>query len=345
MRTYVASVIIVLCCVLETTTATGLGGFFAARKKAGRRGNVGVRYAMGDHQQECTPGSKYKYANSSCNYLVCKENRYELAHCEDGKGVTESFRRIDTSMRYPCSRFDVECRKTLEEKGVVETNVQVCGLDLVFIIDMSKSISDVDKMKVRSFVLQIIRSLKLGSAFTLVAGSTYGAEVHNFLKLSSYNRGTEMVRAASNMEMNPKRGTATWLALQEAREILLSIKGGRRKGKKAVVIVASDGVSHPHSMSKETIEQAELLKKPKSYDPETGAPTVFLLDLPNNKEQLGEDESGKKLPKAELDKLKELKDKEFAAIPSKPEYRYNPESFDDLEKFIIPILRKSCEDL
>ncbi|CAH1800666.1 unnamed protein product, partial [Owenia fusiformis] len=144
----------------------------------------------------------------------------------------------------------------------------------------------------------------------------------------------EIERTAMRMmKMDPKNGTATWLALEEARVSLLTTEGGRSECIKAVVILVTDEVSNPHSMSKETIKQAELLKKSSSYEPGIGAPTVILVELPKEKEKVG------------LAGLVErtLTEREFAAIPSKPEYRFKPGTFDDLEKSVIPLPR--CQDL
>ncbi|CAH1775775.1 unnamed protein product [Owenia fusiformis] len=347
MRTYVCA-FIVLCCALGINA--GIKSFFKQRggPAANAKKSRGAPQSdIRDLGIECkaTDSSKYRYANASCKYLVCKDTIYELARCEDGKGVTNSFKIADTSNTYPCSRIASECRKTLEEKGLGDRNTQVCGIDLVLIIDMSASIEWIDKVKVRSFVIDMLKNLRLGDAFTLVAGATYGAEVHPMLKFDSYNSGTSIINAVKKMNMKPTKGTATWLALKQAREFLTT-ENGRRRGKKAFVLVLTDGVSHPHTKSPETIKEAKLLKAKSSYQEGVSPPVVALMSLPNRKEETRTGENGKQLSKDELADLIELKKNEFADIPSPgSQYRYDLETYDDLHTVMNPILRTSCEDM
>ncbi|CAH1775046.1 unnamed protein product, partial [Owenia fusiformis] len=289
---------------------------------------------------ECTPGSPYRYADTNCTYLVCKDNIYELAECQDAMGVTNGFKINDTATTNPCIRPAPECRKTLSEKGVADKDTKACGFDLCLVIDMSFSISDVNKVQVRSFALDLLKLLRLGDAFTLVSGSTYGGQTYPFVKFKTYNTPALIMNAAKNMTMKTKKGTSTWLALKEARESL-TIGSGRRLGKKAVVVVFTDGVSNPTDMSPVTIEEARKLKDPTSYQEGITPPTVILVTAPNMK---GEATSG--VSQAEKNRLKELKINEFAAIPSEgSQYRYDLKSFDNLRDVIVPILKASCDTL
>ncbi|CAH1775048.1 unnamed protein product [Owenia fusiformis] len=333
MRTYIFCAFTVLLCALGTTATI--------RKLAINRGvgaGNGVQHDVSDIGVECTPGVPFRYADSKCNYLKCKDNIYEVEICPDSMAVIDSLKKDDVATVNPCSKPDPDCKKTLEQKGLGDQDVQACGLDLNLIIDMSISISAIDKVKVRSFILKLVKSLRLGDAFTLVSGSTYGSEVHPFLKFNTYNTGTSILQAIRKMEMNPKKGTATYLALREARE-QLTTEFGRRPDKKAASILVTDGVTNPFDKSPETIEEAKKLKDPKSYEKGVSPPTVFLIKTPNNK-------STGSVSAAEKAKLDEIMEKEFAAIPSPgAEHLIKLDSFEDLEGVIAPILRSSCEDL
>ncbi|CAH1774070.1 unnamed protein product [Owenia fusiformis] len=334
MGTYIFHALAMLVCALGTDAR-----LTKAFNRLGQFTFSDVLNDMSDRGVECTSGTRYKYAETSCSYLECFDSKYELVRCPDGQGVSDKFENTLTSQTLPCSKPLPYCRLSLAEKGLPISVTEVCGIDLNFVVDMSFSISDVNKMKVRSFILNLVKKLKLGPAFTLLSGSTYGASTHSFLEFSTYNAGSSMIKAIKNMETLPKKGTSTYLALKEAREVHLTTSKGRRKDKKAVVMVMTDGVTNPLDKSPTTIAEAKRLKDPKSYEPGVSAPTVVLLVLPNSK-----GEKGRGVSRAELEKLRVTREKEFAAIPSEgKENRYNLDSFDQLEEVINPILQSSCK--
>ncbi|CAH1797960.1 unnamed protein product [Owenia fusiformis] len=159
--------------------------------------------------------------------------------------------------------------------------------------------------------------------------------------ISAYIDKVKILKAISKMEMNPKKGRArpTFLALREARE-QLTTENGRRRGKKAVTLLVTNGVTYPHSKSSETIKEAKLLKDPKSYQEGVTPPTVFLVKTPNLQET---SDGMSAVQKAMLQKIMST---EFAAIPSPgAEHLYILDSFDELNDVIVPILRSSCGDL
>ncbi|CAH1790838.1 unnamed protein product [Owenia fusiformis] len=304
-----------------------LGGF----SRLPSRSRNGVQSDISSYANRvCRAGDKIPLIGDKCKYRLCQNKVYKTFPCPEGTSFKASFRSCVA---------DGGCLKSYEDKGVADWNTTACGIDLVFVVDMSYSISPDNKIKMKKVIQQLLAQIRIGPEFTMVAGLTYGAETKPFLYISSFNDKKNIREATDKMVMNPRKGTATHLALRETREAMLRTKNGRRQNHKAVVIVMTDGCTNPPEKSDETIAEAQRLKDPESYEAGVSSPEVFLMTFPNEKL-----DNVKDLAPEEREKLEGIKKREFEAIPSKAENRFDA-TFDNMKDKLNLILRTSCKEI
>ncbi|KAM4704936.1 matrilin-2 [Rhinophrynus dorsalis] len=100
-------------------------------------------------------------------------------------------------------------------------------LDLVFIIDSSRSVRPYDFEKVKEFLITMLKFLDIGPDSTRVGLLQYGSTVKNEFSLKTYKRKSDIERAVKRM-MHLATGTMTGLALQYAMTIAFSETEGAR---------------------------------------------------------------------------------------------------------------------
>ncbi|XP_069477509.1 matrilin-2 isoform X2 [Ambystoma mexicanum] len=100
-------------------------------------------------------------------------------------------------------------------------------LDLVFIIDSSRSVRPYDYEKVKEFIVTILQFLDIGQDTTRVGLLQYGSTVKQEFSLKTYRRKAEVERAVQRM-MHLATGTMTGLAIQYAMNIAFSEAEGAR---------------------------------------------------------------------------------------------------------------------
>ncbi|XP_062836221.1 matrilin-2 isoform X2 [Anolis carolinensis] len=116
-------------------------------------------------------------------------------------------------------------------------------LDLVFIIDSSRSVRPYDFEKVKEFILNILQFLDIRPDVTRVGLIQYGSTVKNEFSLKTFARKQDMERAVRRM-MYLSTGTMTGLAIQFAVNIAFSETEGARplsQNVPRVIMIVTDG--------------------------------------------------------------------------------------------------------
>ncbi|NXN77437.1 MATN4 protein, partial [Bombycilla garrulus] len=116
-------------------------------------------------------------------------------------------------------------------------------LDLVFIIDSSRSVRHYDFEKVKEFILTILQFLDVSPDATRVGLIQYGSTVKQEFSLKTFRRKQDIERAVKRM-MHLATGTMTGLALQYAVNIAFSeTEGARplRHNVPRIIMIVTDG--------------------------------------------------------------------------------------------------------
>ncbi|NXW94130.1 MATN2 protein, partial [Alopecoenas beccarii] len=116
-------------------------------------------------------------------------------------------------------------------------------LDLVFIIDSSRSVRPYDFEKVKEFILTILQFLDISPDATRVGLIQYGSTVKQEFSLKTFRRKQDIERAVRRM-MHLASGTMTGLAIQYAVNIAFSESEGARPLKQNVpriIMIVTDG--------------------------------------------------------------------------------------------------------
>uniref|UniRef100_A0A8D0BPW9 Matrilin 2 n=1 Tax=Salvator merianae TaxID=96440 RepID=A0A8D0BPW9_SALMN len=116
-------------------------------------------------------------------------------------------------------------------------------LDLVFIIDSSRSVRPYDFEKVKEFILTILQFLDISPDVTRVGLIQYGSTVKNEFSLKTFRRKQDVERAVKRM-MYLATGTMTGLAIQYAVNIAFSESEGARPPSQnvpRVIMIVTDG--------------------------------------------------------------------------------------------------------
>ncbi|XP_051773175.1 matrilin-3b isoform X2 [Ctenopharyngodon idella] len=116
-------------------------------------------------------------------------------------------------------------------------------LDLVFIIDSSRSVRPAEFEKVKIFLSEMVNSLDIGSDATRVALINYASTVNIEFLLKKYFSKAEVKQAFSRIDPL-STGTMTGLAIKTAMEQVFTETAGARPLKKnigKVAIIVTDG--------------------------------------------------------------------------------------------------------
>lgn len=116
-------------------------------------------------------------------------------------------------------------------------------LDLVFVIDSSRSVRPYDFEKVKEFLITMLKFLDIGPDTTRVGLLQYGSTVKNEFSLKTYKKKSDIERAVKRM-MHLATGTMTGLAIQYAMNIAFSESEGARPSHQFVpriIMIVTDG--------------------------------------------------------------------------------------------------------
>ncbi|CAH2285645.1 matrilin-2 isoform X3 [Pelobates cultripes] len=129
------------------------------------------------------------------------------------------------------------------QSNVLKEACQNKPLDLVFIIDSSRSVRPYDFEKVKEFLITVLKFLDIRPEATRVGLIQYGSTVKNEFSLKTYKKKSDIERAVKRM-MHLATGTMTGLAIQYALNIAFSEAEGARPSNQYVpriAMIVTDG--------------------------------------------------------------------------------------------------------
>ncbi|XP_052456220.1 matrilin-4 isoform X4 [Carassius gibelio] len=113
-------------------------------------------------------------------------------------------------------------------------------VDLVFIIDGSRSVRPHEFETMRKFMIDIIHEMDIGLEATRVGVVQYSSQVQNVFSLKAFSKTAEMVKAIN--EIIPlAQGTMTGLAIRYAMNVAFSAEQGARPNVPHVAVIVTDG--------------------------------------------------------------------------------------------------------
>nr|XP_060140934.1 matrilin-4 isoform X2 [Globicephala melas] len=131
-----------------------------------------------------------------------------------------------------------------------ETQLQFAGprcrtgpLDLVFVIDSSRSVRPFEFQTMRQFLVSLLRSLDVGPNATRVGVIQYSSQVQSVFPLGTFSRREDMERAIRTL-VPLAQGTMTGLAIQYAMNVAFSVAEGARPPEARVprvAVIVTDG--------------------------------------------------------------------------------------------------------
>lgn len=116
-------------------------------------------------------------------------------------------------------------------------------LDLVFIIDSSRSVRPYDYEKVKEFLVTILQFLDIGPDSTRVGLLQYGSTVKQEFSLKTYRKKSDVEEAVQRMR-HLATGTMTGVAIQYAMNIAFTQEDGARpldQNVPRIVMIVTDG--------------------------------------------------------------------------------------------------------
>ncbi|CAH1791283.1 unnamed protein product [Owenia fusiformis] len=215
---------------------------------------------------------------------------------------------------------------------IPNTKVEICGIDLVFAVDMSCSISNDNKAKVKRFIITAASSIPVRSQYSRIGVLTFSEKVYHVAYMNDYTRQAQLIERLKQMNTDPLTcGTRTDEGLRLARETYFSELFGSRKTRQKVLIVLSDGFTYPLSFQKDTFFQAALIHKAKIQTYVVGLPNIKLEDPPKNAKGV-----------VNTRFTHEAAMEEWRKIASKPENVFTMSSFDQLFLKLNDIIKSAC---
>ncbi|XP_024057763.1 matrilin-4 [Terrapene carolina triunguis] len=116
-------------------------------------------------------------------------------------------------------------------------------LDIVFVIDSSRSVRPFEFETMRRFLIDIIQNLEVGPNATRVGVIQYSSQVQNIFSLKTFFKRADMEKAINSI-VPLAQGTMTGLAIQYAMNLAFTVQEGARPLHKKiprVAVIVTDG--------------------------------------------------------------------------------------------------------
>ncbi|XP_021367855.1 collagen alpha-3(VI) chain-like isoform X2 [Mizuhopecten yessoensis] len=143
-----------------------------------------------------------------------------------------------------------------------EPPCNVTQADIVFLLDASNSLGQVNFDRQIQFVLDVVNALDIGPDNTQVAITTYQTVIHNVFQLNTYPNKIDMENEIRKIQFKPGN-TFTDKALKYAREVMFQPASGDRPDVRDVLILMTDGQSSDRNG---TLNQAEEIHNKTQID-------------------------------------------------------------------------------
>ncbi|KAJ8358583.1 hypothetical protein SKAU_G00151080, partial [Synaphobranchus kaupii] len=128
----------------------------------------------------------------------------------------------------------------MPQAGVADQKCKAGPVDLVFIIDSSRSVRPHEFETMRKFMINIIHTLDVGADATRVGVVQYSSQLQNVFSLKAFSKMEDMVKAIN--EIIPlAQGTMTGLAIKYAMNVAFSAEEGARPRVPHVAVIVTDG--------------------------------------------------------------------------------------------------------
>ncbi|XP_064161259.1 matrilin-4 isoform X2 [Anguilla rostrata] len=128
----------------------------------------------------------------------------------------------------------------MPQAGVADQKCKAGPVDLVFIIDSSRSVRPHEFETMRKFMINIIQTLDVGADATRVGVVQYSSQVQNVFSLKAFSKMADMVKGIN--EIIPlAQGTMTGLAIKYAMNVAFSPEEGARARVPDVAVIVTDG--------------------------------------------------------------------------------------------------------
>ncbi|KAG8446820.1 hypothetical protein GDO86_014322 [Hymenochirus boettgeri] len=214
-------------------------------------------YQLNHDKKTCTMIDYCSYGNHSCQhdcvsilngyYCRCNEG-YTLQ--ADGKTciANDMCNIVDHGCEFKCVSTPGSYHCICPEGQELQADGKTCNkcstgyIDLVFVIDGSKSVRPQNFELVKEFVMNIVDSLDVSAHGTHVGLVQYSSRVRTEFPLSQFKNSKDIKTAVKNIQYMEK-GTMTGLALKHMVEQSFSEEEGARKNVPKIGLVFTDGRS------------------------------------------------------------------------------------------------------
>uniref|UniRef100_A0A803TC11 VWFA domain-containing protein n=1 Tax=Anolis carolinensis TaxID=28377 RepID=A0A803TC11_ANOCA len=193
-----------------------------------------------------------KSTNHGCEHICVNTGDSYACKCHEGFALQED--RKTCRSKDPCKYIQHGCEHDCinnnnsylckcHEGFILEGNGKTCRIDLVFVIDGSKSLGVNNFEIVKEFVLGILDSLTISPKAARIGLLQYSTQVRTEFTLKQFSTATDMKKAVSQMKYMGK-GSMTGLALKQMTErSFTEAEGARHLSAKVprVCVVFTDG--------------------------------------------------------------------------------------------------------
>ncbi|XP_071016431.1 matrilin-4-like isoform X3 [Oncorhynchus clarkii lewisi] len=217
--------------------------------------NIG--YTLNNDKKTCTMIDYCSFGNHSCQHECVDVLNGYFCRCAEGYTLQEDGKTcqnldlcntvvhgcehqcVSTPGSYYCICPEAQL---LAEDGKGCRTCRSANIDLVLLIDGSKSVRPQNFELVKQFVNQVVDSLDVSAHGTRVGLVQYSSRVRTEFSLNMYQTAVDIKKAVMNVEYMEK-GTMTGLALKHMVENSFSEAEGARKNVPRVGLVFTDGRS------------------------------------------------------------------------------------------------------